>query len=53
MHFSFHTSPNNPSRRQTVSWTKFGQKSDKTETVMPGIYIMGNTGNLSVINPKW
>lgn len=53
MHFSIQTSPNNPSRRQTVSWNKYGQKTDKTESVQPGIYIMSNNGQLTQINPRW
>lgn len=53
MHFSFQTSPNSQSRRQTMAWNKYGQKMDKTENVIPGIYIMSNNGSLEIINPKW
>ena len=53
MDFSIHTSVNNPSRRQTIAWNKYGQRVDKTESVQPGIYIMSNNGQLSLINPRW
>ncbi len=53
MHFSIHTSPNSPSRRQTMAWNKYGNRVDKSESIIPGIYIMANNGALNILNPKW
>jgi hypothetical protein len=29
-----------------MAWNKYGEKTSKTERVVPGIYIMSNTGKL-------
>ncbi len=46
MKFSFQTSQNGGSSRQTVAWNKYGTRQDKRENVIPGIYIMSNNGQL-------
>ena len=51
--FSIQFSPNNPQRRETVYWTKYNEQVNQTQTVQPGIYIMANNGQLTVVNPGW
>lgn len=48
-----YTSPNQGSSRQTMSWDKFGRRTDKTEHVMPGMYIMSNNGQITPINSQF
>ena len=47
--YSFHTSQNSPSSRQSMAWNKYGHKNVKTERVVPGIYIMSNNGVLEKV----
>ena len=51
--FSIQFSPNNPQRRETVYWTKYNEQVNQTQTVQPGIYIMANNGQLTLVNPGW
>ena len=51
--FGFFTSPNRGSSRQTMSWDKYGRKTDKTEHVMPGMYIMSNTGSIEKMDHQF
>lgn len=34
-------------------WTKYNEQVNQTQTVQPGIYIMANNGQLSVLNGGW
>lgn len=47
-HFTIglYTSANQGSSRQTMAWDKYGKRKDKTEYVVPGMYIMSNKGTL-------
>ena len=51
--FGFYTSPNKGSSRKTMAWDKYGRKIDKTEHVVPGMYIMSNTGSIDELNHEF
>ena len=42
--FGFYTSENKGGTRSSKAWNKYGKKTDKVERIMPGLYIMFNTG---------
>ena len=42
--FGFYTSENKGGTRSSKAWSKYGKQSNKVERIMPGMYIMFNTG---------
>lgn len=36
-----------------MAWDKYGRRMDKTEHVVPGMYIMGNTGTVDALNHEF